>query len=68
MPNGTLCYILLSNQSSGRKVCAFLWKNRPNFEIVSQFKFEYVKFGYFDLKNPRKVLLHKMIRKKTKST
>ena len=38
----------------------------PNFEIVGQFEFGNVKFGSLDLKNPRKVLLHKIIRNEMK--
>ena len=32
-----------------------------HFQIGGHFEFENVKFGFLDLKNPRKVLLHKTI-------
>ena len=36
-------------------------KNGSHFENGGHFEFENVKFGFLDLKNPRKVLLHKII-------
>ena len=50
-----------------RKIVAILikwppfWKNYRHFKNGGHFEFENVKFGFLDLKNPRKVLLHKII-------
>ena len=68
-----MIYILLSEQSGGRKVKHIqnmIEKSRHFGKMGSIFKFaailnesefENVKFGFLDLKNPRKVLLHKII-------
>ena len=67
-----MIYILLSEQSGGSKVKntqnliekkSPFWKNGKNghhFQIGGHFEFENAKFGFLDLKNPRKVLLHKI--------
>ena len=50
-----------------RKIVAILekwppfWKKYRHFKNGGHFELENVKFGFLDLKNPRKVLLHKII-------
>ena len=42
-------------------MCKIIMKNDRHFQIGGHFEFENAKFGFLDLKNPRKVLLHKII-------